>query len=158
MARRYNMYLSTPAVPLSESAMIFMWLCPRGFLSEATACYTKQVNPLYRVKKNKIMHPLYWTGYEVIVIRGYRLISNAKNWYLDDIGARGWVLKTMTYQHHFFVILSLLFFLKKIKCHLKCLGFILGRGMLIFFFLFVLELLFNKFPLEYCLWHFPQLR
>lgn len=43
------------------------------------------------------MYLLYWIGYEVIVIWGYRLISNVKYWYLDDIGDWGWVLKIMIY-------------------------------------------------------------
>ena len=59
-------YNSTPRVPLSESAGISMQLPPRGFLSEATACYTEQVRQLYRERREN--HPLYRTGYEVTVI------------------------------------------------------------------------------------------
>ena len=59
-------YNSTPRVPLSESAGISMQLPPRGFLSEATACYTEQVRQLYRVRREN--HPLYRTGHEVAVI------------------------------------------------------------------------------------------
>ena len=59
-------YISTPWVPISESAEISMLLPPRGFLSEATTCYTEQVRQLYRVRREN--HPLYRTGYEVTVI------------------------------------------------------------------------------------------
>ena len=49
-------YNSTPRVPISESAEISMLLPPRGFLSEATTCYTEQVRQLYRVRREN--HPL----------------------------------------------------------------------------------------------------
>ena len=50
-------YNSTPRVPHSESAGISIKSPPRGFFSEATACYTEQVRPLYQIRREN--HPLY---------------------------------------------------------------------------------------------------
>ena len=66
IVRRYSITIRLLGYPLAGQLGYWCNFPPRGFLSKATACYTEQVRPLYRVRREN--HPLYRTGYEITVI------------------------------------------------------------------------------------------